>query len=138
SPDTDFTVQQALRSLPPGQRITYRVSFVDVATGVASEPVEGSFVTAPATPTSDVTFVFTGDNAGQGWGIDTSRGGMRGWETMRTWQPDFLIHSGDTVYADGPLQPTVLLPDGSLWHNLVTPEKSKLAETLAEFRCVFR
>src|SRR5690606_26523687 len=40
----------------------------------------------------------------------------------------------DTVYADGPLTETVALPDGSTWRNLVTPEKAKVAETLAEFR----
>lgn len=31
----------------------------------------------------DVRFVGTGDCAGQGWGIDVDRGGMRCWETMR-------------------------------------------------------
>jgi alkaline phosphatase D len=135
---TDFTAQQVVRGLPSGQTMSYRVSFVDVDSGRSSEPVQGSFVTPAATPHRDVTFVFTGDNAGQGWGIDTSRGGMRGWETMRGWAPEFLIHSGDTVYADGPLQPSVALPDGTTWHNLVTPEKSKVAETLDEFRGVFR
>ena len=138
TPDSDFTAHQFIDAMPPSQRIAYRVSFVDIDTGRASEPVQGSFTTAPTAPTRDVTFLFTGDNAGQGWGIDTSRGGMRGWETMRTWHADFLIHSGDTVYADGPLQPSVALPDGTTWHNLVTPEKAKVAETLAEFRGVFR
>ena len=38
---------------------------------------------------------------------------------------DFFIHCGDTVYADGPIQPEVRLPDGSLWRNLVTPEVAK-------------
>jgi alkaline phosphatase D len=48
--------------------------------------------------------------------------------------PDFFIHSGDTVYADNPLTETVTLPDGRTWRNVMTPEKSKVAETLAEFR----
>jgi alkaline phosphatase D len=49
-------------------------------------------------------------------------------------RPDFFIHSGDTIYADGPLSAEVKLPDGTLWKNIVTEEKSKAAETLAEFR----
>jgi alkaline phosphatase D len=102
-----------------------------------SEPVPGSFMT-PSPRRGDIHFVFTADNAGQGWGIDVSRGGMRCWDTMRRREPDFLIHSGDTVYADGPLRPTVALPDGTTWTNLVTPEKSKVAETLDEFRGNFR
>lgn len=56
------------------------------------------------------------------------------YETMRLRQPDFFLHSGDTVYADGPILPSVKLPDGSTWHNVTTEEKSKVAETLAEFR----
>ena len=52
-------------------------------------------------------------------------------------QPDFFIHSGDTVYADGPLTESVTLPDGRIWRNLVTPEKSKVAETLDEYRGQF-
>jgi alkaline phosphatase D len=53
---------------------------------------------------------------------------------VRRRAPDFFIHSGDTIYADGPLAESVALPDGTVWRNLVTPEKSKVAETLAEFR----
>src|SRR5207237_1750041 len=49
-------------------------------------------------------------------------------------RPDFFIHCGDTIYADSPLVPEVKLPDGTVWKNLVTPSKSKVAETLDEFR----
>jgi phosphodiesterase/alkaline phosphatase D-like protein len=28
--------------------------------------------------------------------------------------PDFMLHSGDTVYADGPRPATVTLPDGNI------------------------
>ena len=48
--------------------------------------------------------------------------------------PDFFIHSGDNVYADGPLKAEVDLPDGTKWRNIVIPEKAKVAETLDEFR----
>ena len=32
------------------------------------------------------------------------------------------------------MPPEIRLPDGTMWKNLVTPEKSKVAETLDEFR----
>src|SRR5262249_11677357 len=74
------------------------------------------------------------DTAGQGWGIDEARGGMRTYATMLRSRPDFFIHSGDNIYADGPITAEQKLPNGQLWKNVVTEEKSKPAETLAEFR----
>jgi len=54
--------------------------------------------------------------------------------TMRKNQPDFFIHSGDTIYADAPISTEVKLPDGTLWKNLVTEEKSRVAATLGDYR----
>jgi alkaline phosphatase D len=48
--------------------------------------------------------------------------------------PELFIHCGDSIYADGPIPETIALPDGSTWRNVVDPMKSKVAETLAEFR----
>jgi alkaline phosphatase D len=93
----------------------------------------GRFRTAP-TDRRSVAFVWSGDTAGQGWGIDEARGGMRTYATMLKNRPDFFIHSGDTVYADGPIPAEMKLPNGEIWKNIVTEEKSKPAETLAEFR----
>jgi alkaline phosphatase D len=59
---------------------------------------------------------------------------MKIYEAMRQTNPDFLIHSGDNIYADGPIQEFANAEDGKVWHNVVTPEVSKVAETLAEFR----
>ena len=59
---------------------------------------------------------------------------MRTYATMRGNRPDFFIHSGDTIYADVPLVAERKLPNGRIWRNLVIEEKSKPAETLAEFR----
>ena len=95
--------------------------------------MDGSLRTAPSRH-QDVSFVWTGDVVGQGWGIDPAYGGLHLFESMRRRRPDFLLHSGDTVYADGPLPPSVTLPDGRIYRNLVTPEKSKVAETLGEYR----
>jgi alkaline phosphatase D len=58
--------------------------------------------------------------------------------TMRKHQPDFLIHSGDTIYADGVFVSEVKLPDGKTWKNLMIPEKAKVAETLDEFRAAHK
>ncbi|MDQ3767649.1 MAG: alkaline phosphatase D family protein [Actinomycetota bacterium] len=131
---TDFTAQLDLSGLPPAEQLFYRVSFEDLDDRrLTSEPSVGSFRTAPGAK-STLTFVWSGDTAGQGWGINPDFGGMRLYEAMRVLKPDFFIHSGDTVYADGPISESVTLPDGSVWRNIVTPEKAKVAETLDEFR----
>lgn len=90
-------------------------------------------MTAPDKP-SKVRFAWSGAVAGQGWGINPEWGGMRGFDAVRLREPDFFIHSGDTIYADVPLKSEVQLPDGTVWKNVVTEAKSKVAETLAEFR----
>jgi alkaline phosphatase D len=130
----DFTARVDLAGLSAGQKIFYRVQFQNLENSkVTSEPVIGSFLT-PSNTKRDVSFVFGGDVCGQGWGINPDFGGMRIYETMRKLQPDFFIHSGDTIYADGVIQAEVKLDDGSVWKNVTTPEKSKVAETLDEFR----
>ena len=132
--DTGFTARVDLSGLPPGQRIFYRVSFQDLGDlRTWSEPANGSFVTAPAGK-RDVTLAWSADTCGQGWGIDVARGGMRLYDAMRKAAPDVFIHVGDTIYADNPLVAEVKLDDGTLWRNLVTPAKSKVAETLDDFR----
>ena len=132
--ETGLTAKHALTGLPPGQDIFYRVTFQSLDDpSVMSEPLVGHFRTAPATR-RDIRFVWSGDTAGQGWGIDRDRGGMRGYSAMLDTSPDFFIHSGDTVYCDNPLQDEVALDDGTIWRNVMTPEKAKVAETMAEFR----
>ena len=56
------------------------------------------------------------------------------YESMRKLGPDFFVHCGDTIYADNPIVAEKKLPDGRVWRNLVREAKSKVAETLAEFR----
>jgi hypothetical protein len=100
---------------------------------VTSEPVHASLRTAPD-DARDVSFVWSGDLAGQGWGINPDAGGYRIFRAMAAVDPDFFLCSGDTVYADGPIAATVALPDGRTWRNVTTPAKAKVAETLDEFR----
>lgn len=132
-PESDFTAKALLENLPPDQDIFYRISFQDLSSAVFGEPQIGRFRTPPSTRRS-VSFVWSGDTMGQGWGIDRSRGGMRTYATMLRNQPDFFIHCGDNIYADCPIVAEKKLPDGSVWRNIVTEEKSKPAETLAEYR----
>jgi alkaline phosphatase D len=133
-PETDFTAKALLQELPAGQDMFYRISFQDHSfPTLVSEPQIGHFRTASKDRDS-LSFVWSGDTAGQGWGIDESRGGMRTYATMLKNRPDFFIHCGDSIYADCPIPAQQKLPNGQLWHNVVTEEKSKFAETLAEYR----
>ena len=131
-PDRDFTSKILLEGLPPGQDIFYRVRFEDIS-GIPGETQTGHFRTAPADRRS-ISFAWSGDTAGQGWGIDTSRGGMRTYRTMLENRPDFFIHSGDHIYADCPVPSELELPNGESWRNIVTEDKSVVAHSLAQFR----
>jgi alkaline phosphatase D len=133
-PETDCTAKVLLEGLPSGQDIFYRIAFQDHSSpSILGQSQIGHFRTAPGDRRS-VSFVWSGDTAGQGWGIDVVRGGMRTYATMLKTRPDFFIHSGDSIYADCPLTARLALPNGEIWSNIVTEEKSKAAETLSEFR----
>src|ERR1019366_6960582 len=119
-------------SVPAGYLL--RVRFEDIGdAGISGETQTGHFRTAPAEQAS-VSFVWSGDTAGQGWGIDPSRGGMRTYRTMLENRPNFFIHSGDHIYADCPISAELKLPNGEIWRNIVTEEKSVVAHSLAQFR----
>ena len=134
SPSSDLTGQWTLRGLPSGTDVHYRVRAVDLHDPRRSgAPVEGRFRTLPKRP-DDIRFLWSGDIAGQGWGVNPAYGGFRIADAMIRRDADFFLCSGDNVYADGPVQASVALPDGSTWTNLVTEEKTKVAETLDEYR----
>ena len=135
---TDYTAKVDVTDLPSGSKIHYRVTFVSLEDiNVRSTPVEGVFHTAP-TSAQDIRFVWSGDTAGQGWGINEDWGGMRIYAEMAKVEPQFFIHNGDTIYADGPIKAAVDLADGTVWKNVVIPEVEKVAETLDEFRGRYR
>ncbi|MDB6179384.1 alkaline phosphatase D family protein [Paracoccus sp. Z330] len=131
-PESDYAVKAMLQGIEGDQTVFYRMTATDLTdSNASSEPVIGQFRTAPTTR-RDIRFVWSGDTAGQGWGIDDE--GMRTYATMAAHEPDFFIHSGDTIYADGPMQDEVEI-EGSIWRNTVlTDEVRKVAETLDEFR----
>jgi alkaline phosphatase D len=75
--------------LPACQDIFYRIRFQDLSSPtIFSEPQVGRFRTAPG-ERRDISFVWSGDTAGCGWGIDEARGGMRTYATMLANRPDF-------------------------------------------------
>lgn len=135
-PESDFTARQDLVGLPEGKDVFVKVWFEGLTNARGkSDPVTGHFRTVGKQ--DDIRFVWGGDTAGQGWGINEAFGGMKIYEAMRKVEPQFFIQSGDNVYSDGPILPTVTTgaaENGKVWTNLVTPEVSKVAETLAEFR----
>ena len=158
---TDFTARQALGGLEPGSDVFVRVAFQSLKNDRAlSAPVIGRFVVPPDAlrddghedrrdhedhrerrqdqARTDIRFLWGGDTAGQGWGINPGFGGMKIYESMRQRSPLFFVHSGDNIYADGPISETVVAEGGLVWNNIVTPQVAKVAETLDEFRGRYR
>ena len=121
-----FTARAELSGLTADSGIDVSVRFGD------GDPSTGRLRTPGGS--RDVRFLWSGDTCGQGYGINPDLGGMKIYDTMRGLAPDFFIHSGDTIYADNPIPAEMKLPDGTIWRNLTTEAKSKVAETLEEFR----
>ena len=132
--DSDFTVRLDVGELPSGETLFYRVSFQDLADlRTVSAPVTGRFRTGPARKQT-ITFAFSGDEAGQGWGINPDLGGYRIYESMRRAKPDFFIHSGDQIYADNPIAAEIKTDDGRIYRNVTTPAKAEVAQSLTAYR----
>jgi alkaline phosphatase D len=135
---SDYTARVDLTGLPGGADVFVRTYFENLDSARArSDAAVGQFRTPPARR-RDVRFVWGGDVAGQGWGINLGFGGMKIFEAMRKVRPDFFLHSGDSIYADGPMLESVADPTGGgTWTNAFlneVPEKLKVAETLKEYQ----
>ncbi|ALN91406.1 alkaline phosphatase D family protein [Lysobacter gummosus] len=139
---SDFTSRLDIPRLPGPCQRKIRVAFEDARSGVRSAWSEGRLRAAPHTlphaRTRPVRFVWGGDVAGQGWGINPEIGGMRIFEAMRLRDPDFFLHSGDTIYADGAIAAEAPAENGRIWRNLVAEGVHKVAETLDEYRGRYR
>lgn len=132
--DSDFTGRLPLRGLPAGTEIPYRVVLADPDGHQAvGDSRTGSFRTA-ANRARDVRFLWSGDHSGQGWGRNPDIGGFPIFRAMLERRPDFFLHSGDSIYADGPITGDVTLPDGRIYRNVLEEPKSHVAETLADYR----
>lgn len=131
-PESDLTVKCLLDGLLADQQVFYRFTAADLSDiNSVGRPITGRFRTAPTQP-RNIRFGWSGDTAGQGWGIVED--GMKTYATMGQHELDFFIHSGDTIYADGPMK-AQQEHAGGVWTNAVLiPEVEKVAETLNEFR----
>ena len=134
----DFTARARLVELPPGKHVFYRVFFDGGGKYQTSRPAFGQFKVPSTRPVQDYRFLWSGDVCGQGFGINPDVGGLRIFDVMRAQRPDVFLHCGDVVYVDGPLRRAKRLSDGRVWRNIVTPEKRKVAETMAEFHGNYR
>jgi len=128
--DTDLCAKVLLRELPRATKIHYRARF---EAGKVGDWETGSLSTPPIDE-RDVVLAWSGDTNGQGWGIDPARGGMPAYKALLDRAPDLFFHCGDTIYADNPIPPEILCPDGTTWKNIVTEAKSHKAQTLADYR----
>ena len=134
-PETDFTARVDPPACRPGSGIFYRVVFQDLADPkVAERSGRRALPHAAGGSPDDHRSPGPATRPARAGASTRAWGGMRLYEAMRRASPDFFIHCGDQIYADGPILAEVTLDDGTVWKNIVTPEKSKVAETLAEFR----
>jgi alkaline phosphatase D len=133
--ENDFNTKAVINGLNPDTQYFYRLECESLEfPGLFGEPVYGSFRSAARSSHKAIRFCWSGDTAGQGWGIDRDRGGMKIYQAMLSKQPDFFVHSGDQIYADGPMNETVTLDDGSLWKNELIEAKTRVAESTQDFR----
>ena len=129
-PDSDLAVKRLLEGLPSDQEIFYRMVAADLADiNLVSEPIIGRFRTAPASRRS-VRFAWSGDTAGQGWGIDAV--GMKTYAYDRRPParlfPAFRRHGLRRRGDEGPRRAARRRPSG---RNVVLIDaKRKVAETL--------
>ncbi|WP_084653139.1 alkaline phosphatase D family protein [Nocardioides insulae] len=130
-PRTDRTARIVLRGLEPGREYAARVWFAG-EDGTAGRLETVRFRTAPRHPTP-VSFAWSGDTCGQGWGIETTLG-LPGYGLLASLRPDFFLHVGDTIYADEPMVERDRDDFGHPWTNELTESVSRVAQTLEDFR----
>ena len=138
----DFNLKFEIKNLPASSQWYFRLEATSLGQpDVPVHFVQGQFQTADSDQRQNIRFCWGGDTAGQGWGVppldDSSLNlnqGMLTYAAMLSHKPQFFVHSGDQIYADGPIQELVELDNGQIWENLVTPAKSKVAESLQDFR----
>ncbi len=138
-PERDLTARVLIKELPHGRRIFYLLYFESLLhEGARSHPLFGEFSTPPIDVYSKVRIAWSGDSFGQGYGINPQFGGVKIYDRIRESGADLFIHCGDRIYADQPLKAMKGGGRGRRWYNLLTPEVTKVAETIDEFRGYYR
>ena len=138
-PGQDLTARVLIANLPPGRRIFYLVYFESLLhEGARSLPLYGEFSTPPSDSYSRVRIAWSGDSFGQGYGINPQFGGVKIYNKIRESGADLFIHCGDRIYADQPLKGLKGGGKGRRWYNLLTPEVTKVAQSLNDFRGYYR
>ena len=138
-PESDFTAK-ALHRGPagrPGHFLPHPISRTCRAPTILGEPDDRALSHRAGRPALGVVRL-VGRHGRAGLG---HRRGARRHAHLRdhAQKPAGLLHPlRRHIYADAPIAAEVKLPDGTLWKNIVTEEKSKPAETLAEFRGNFK
>lgn len=140
TPDTGGTGRMRVVGLEPGQQVHYRVTLEDAESRATSEALTGTFTTAPKAA-KNIRLHWSGDVVGQGFGINPDLDGMFCFRTMADRNPDVFIHSGDTCYADNPIEERPKLTadhPGASWRNVTFDGKTKVAETIDEYRAQYQ
>lgn len=76
TPRTDLTGRVTLTGLPSGSELYYHIRADEVGhASLSGDPVVGRLRTAPGAG-QDLRFVWSGDIAGQGWGVKPDLGGF--------------------------------------------------------------
>jgi len=137
---SDLTSRVTLHGLPRGEHVAVRVVASPLQDQGGPWVRDTCFRCAPddARP---IKFAWSADVGGQGFGIRrdaTGSSGMPVFDVLRGRGLDFFVHVGDTIYADHPLSCTVKDERGRDWHNITTQARSKVAETVDDFRGNYR
>ncbi len=123
-PESDFTAKALIDGLPAGQDIFYRVALPGPVGADDHRRADGRTLPHRARPTGARCRSSGRATPPARAGASTRRAAACGpTRPCAGHRPDFFIHSGDTIYADGPIEAEVKLPDGTVWKNLVIEEK---------------
>jgi alkaline phosphatase D len=97
-PERDFTRQIRFEHLRPDVRYAVLVESRSFD-GAPGEHVEGAFKTAPLP--EDVGRVrFAVVTCQDDWRREHTRNGFKAFVHLRSWSPDFVVHTGDLLYLD--------------------------------------
>ena len=89
--------------LPAGSSITASAAVDIHDPRLTSAPLVGRFRSG-VTDRRPIRFIWSGDIAGQGWGVNPDLGGFRIAPAMLAADADFFLSSGDNVYSDNVVQ----------------------------------